>query len=140
MRRFHDDGDAQRIDLLPNRIRDLAREPLLDLQTPAEDIDQPRNLAQADYLGPWNIGDVTLAEERQEVMLTETVEVDVLDDDHLAVVDREQRVVEDCVDVHVVAARQKLEGLLDAFGSVQQSLAARIFTDLGKELPDERLH
>ena len=43
-----------------------------------------------------DVGDVALAEERQQVVLAEAVEVDVLHDDHLAVVHREERIVEDC--------------------------------------------
>ena len=46
-----------------------------------------------------NVGDVALAEERQQVMLAQAVEVDVLDDHHLAIIDREQRVVQHLVDV-----------------------------------------
>ena len=36
-----------------------------------------------------NVRDVTLAEERQQVVLAEAIEVDVLDDHHLAIVDGE---------------------------------------------------
>ena len=91
-------------------------------------------------LVPGDVGDVALAEERQQVVLAQAVEVDVLDDHHLAVIDGEQGVVEDLVDVHVVAARQELERLFDALRRIQQSLTARIFSELGQELPDERLH
>ena len=87
-----------------------------------------------------NVGDVALAEERQQVVLAQAVEVDVLHDHHLAVIDGEQRVVEDFVDVHAVAAREELEGLLDALRGVQQPFAAGIFSELGQELPYERLH
>ena len=93
------------------------------------------NLAEADDLGARDVGDVALAEERQQVVLAQAVEVDVLDDHHLAVIDGEQRVVEDFVDVHVVAAREELEGLFDALRGVEQPFAARIFSELGKELP-----
>ena len=65
---------------------DLMREPLLHLQPSREDIDQPRNLAEADHPLLRDVGDVALAEERQQVMLAQAVEVDVLDDHHLAVI------------------------------------------------------
>ena len=87
-----------------------------------------------------NVGDVALAEERQQVVLAQAVEIDVLHDHHLAVVDGEQCVVEDFVDVHAVAAREELERLFDALGGVEEPFAARIFSELGKELPYERLH
>ena len=66
--------------------RHLMREPLLHLQPPREDVDQPRDLAEADHLLLRDVGDVALAEERQQVVLAEAVEVDVLDDHHLAVI------------------------------------------------------
>ena len=87
-----------------------------------------------------NVGDVALAEERQQVVLAQAVEIDVLHDHHLAVFDGEQRVVEDFVDVHAVAAREELERLFDALRGIQEPFAARIFSELGKELPYERLH
>ena len=61
-----------------------------------------------------NIFTLALPEEWQQVVLAQAVEIDVLDDHHLAVVDREQRVVEDLVDVFVVPARQERQGLRDA--------------------------
>src|SRR3989442_10089713 len=42
---------------------------------------------------------VALAEKRQQMMLAQTVKVDVLHDDHFAVIDREEGVIEDLVDV-----------------------------------------
>ena len=81
-----------------------------------------RNLAEADDLCARDVGDVALAEERQQVVLAQAVEIDVLDDHHLAVVDGEQRVVEHFVDVHVVAARQELEGLFDALRGIRAAL------------------
>src|SRR4029434_7855648 len=89
---------------------------LLHLQAPGKDIHQPRDLAEANHMTLGNVGDMTLAEERQQMMLAEAVEIDVLHDDHLAVVDREEGVVEDVVDVGVVAARQELERLFHPYG------------------------
>src|SRR5215510_1192020 len=74
------DGHTHGIDLLADRFRDLVGHALLDLQPPREDVDEPRNLAQADDAALGNICDVTLAEERKEMVLAEAVEVDVLDD------------------------------------------------------------
>src|SRR6266853_2739759 len=73
-------------------------------------------------------------------MLAHAVEVDVFDDDHFAVVDREQRAVHDVVDVGVVATRQELQSLLDALRRVEQSFAARILAKLGQKLPNEVVH
>jgi len=54
---------------------------------------------------------VALPKKRQQMMLAQAVEIDVLDDHHLAVVDREQRAVQDLVDVGVVAAGEKRQRL-----------------------------
>src|SRR5262249_21410921 len=43
VRRFHDDGDAERIDRVADRVRDLIREALLHLQASREDVDEPRD-------------------------------------------------------------------------------------------------
>ena len=71
-----------------------------------------------------NVGDVALAEERQQVVLAQAVEVDVLDDHHLVIIDGEQRVVEHRVDVGGVAARQKPQRFLDALRRVEPALRA----------------
>ena len=118
-----DDGDAERLDLLADGLGDLVRHALLDLEPPGEDLDQPRDLAEADHLALRDIGDVAAAEKRQQVMLAETVEVDVLDDHHLVIIHREQGVVEHGVDVGGIAARQVFQRLLDPSGRVDQSFA-----------------
>ena len=86
MRALHDDGDAERRDLLLDHLGDLMREPLLHLQPAREHVDETRNLAEADHPLLRDVGDVAFAEERQQVVLAQAVEVDVLDDHHLAVI------------------------------------------------------
>ena len=49
-------------------------------------------------------------------MLAEAVEVDVLDDHHLVIIDREQRVVQNLIDVRVVSAGQELGAFSTRFG------------------------
>ena len=80
-------------------LGDLVGQPLLHLQAAAEGIDDARDLAEADHLRARQVGDVALAEERQQVVLAEAVEIDVLHDDHLAVVDREESVIDERLDV-----------------------------------------
>src|SRR5207249_8507730 len=43
VRRFHDDRDAERRDLVANRPGDLIGEPLLHLEPPREHVDEPRS-------------------------------------------------------------------------------------------------
>ena len=71
-----------------------------------------------------NVGDVALAEERQQVMLAQAVEVDVAHDHHLAIIDAEERAVQHLVDVGVVAAREKLQRRLDALAACAPALRA----------------
>src|SRR6476620_11087274 len=72
------DGHSERIDLFANGFRDLVRHPLLDLEPPREDVDEPRNLAEADDALAWDIGNVALAEKGKQMVLAERVEIDVL--------------------------------------------------------------
>jgi hypothetical protein len=123
MRRFHHHGDAERANFFSNRLRDLIRETFLDLKAASEDIDEARDLAEADDPSLRNVGDVAPAEKRQQVMLAEAVEVDVLDDHHLVIIDGEERIVEDGVDICGVTAGEKVEGLLHSFWCVEQPFA-----------------
>src|SRR4029077_10486341 len=76
----------------------------------------------------------------QQVVLAQAVEVDVLDDDHLVVVDGEQGIVEHGVDVRVVPARQESERLLDPCRRPEQPFAIRVFAKLHQEPRDEIFH
>ena len=136
VRRLHDDGDTERGHAVADGVGDLVRQPLLHLQSAAEYVDDSRKLAQADDPRVRNVGDVALAEKRQQMMLAQAVEVDVPDDDHLVIIDREQCAVEDVLDVRVVPARQELEGLLNPFRRVEQSFAAGILAELSQQLSD----
>ena len=130
MRRLDHDPDTKRVQNGRHSFCNLIGEPLLDLQSTAEDLDQPRDLAEADHLITGQIGHVTFPEEGQQMMLAQAVEVDVLDDHHLAVVDGEQRVVDHGVDVRIISARQKLERLGDPVRRAQQALTGRVFAHL----------
>ena len=62
---------------------DLRGETLLDLQPMRETIDDARDLGEADDRRVRNVGDVGMAEERQQVVLAQRVQLDVLHGDHL---------------------------------------------------------
>ena len=63
-----DDGHAERGHRVVDGLGDLAGHALLQLQPPREHVDQPRDLAQPDDAAVGHVGDVALAEERQQVM------------------------------------------------------------------------
>ena len=71
VRGFADHRDAERIDLLADRLGDLVRHPLLDLQAAGKHVHEPRDLAEADDAVARNVRDVALAEKRQQVMFAE---------------------------------------------------------------------
>src|SRR5258705_5493449 len=99
MRAFADHGNAERIDLLADCLRNLICHPFLDLETPCKHIHKPRNLAESDHALAREVRDVTLAEKRQQVMLAQRVEVDVLDDHHFVIIDSEESVIENLINV-----------------------------------------
>ena len=75
--------------------RDLHGEPLLHLEPAREHLDEARDLREPDDAAVRDVRDVDAPEERQQVVLAQAVEVDVLHEDHLVVADLEQRVVQD---------------------------------------------
>ena len=87
--------DAERVELLLHGGRDLGGHALLHLEPAREDLDQARDLADADDPLARDVRDVRLAEERQDVVLAEREEIDVAHDDHLGVRLREERAVDD---------------------------------------------
>src|SRR5262245_34749728 len=140
VRAFAHDGHTEWIDLLTNGLGNLVGHPLLDLQATSEHVDQSRNLAETNDVALRDVRHVTLTKERQDMVLAEAVEIDVLHDDHLAVVDREERIVENAVDIGAVAAREELERFLNALWSPDQPLASRVLAQLDQQLLDEILH
>src|SRR6202140_1765757 len=64
-----DDADADRFHVFLQALRDLPRHPLLHLEAPAVQLDQARQLAQADQPAPRDLADVHPAEEGQQVVL-----------------------------------------------------------------------
>ena len=90
-----DDDDAEGIECLLDTVLDLRRQALLYLQATSEDIDDAGELREPRDVAVGDIADVDLTEEGQHVVLTERVEVDILDDNHLAILLAEHRRAED---------------------------------------------
>ena len=100
----------------------------MDLQPPAEDFHQPRDLTESDNALVGNIGDVAFAVERQEMVFAQAEEVDIPDHHHLVIFDREQSAVQDLVHIFEIPFGQEAKGLINALRGSQQSLAGRIFS------------
>src|SRR5450759_2846204 len=102
-----DHGNALRSTRLVERFRDLYRQSLLRLQAPAEDLDQTGKLAETDDPTIGNVGDVRLAEEWEQVMLAEAVQLDIAYQDHLRVLLLEDRAADHLLDASLVSAGQE---------------------------------
>ena len=87
-----------------------------------------------------DVRDVAFSEKRQQMMLAERIEVDVLDDHHLVIIDGEQRVVQDVIDVCAIPARQESQRLFDTRGRAREPFTVGVFTELDQEAPDQILH
>ena len=137
MLRLDDDADAFGARLGHDGVRDLLGHPLLDLEAAREHVDDARELGDAEDLPHRDVADGALAVERQQVMLAERVELDVLEDHHVIGVAREIGVVDDRLELLTVAARQERHRLGDAVRRLLQSLAFGILAELDDDLTDE---
>ena len=131
--RFDDNANAFGADFFFDGLRDLAGHALLNLQAARKHVDQARDFAEAEDALVGQIGDVGLAEERQQVVLAQAEEFDVFHDDHFVVGDGKRGAVHDGIEILVIAAGEKLQRLFKTLRGLAQTLAVRIF-------PDERNH
>src|ERR1700694_1509850 len=135
-----DDAHADGFQVLVQTLSDLRGHPLLHLEAPAVQLDQARQLAEADQPAARDVADMYPAEEGQQVMLAERVHLDVLDDDHVFVGLGEGGIAEDVIDRHAVAAREELEALLDPLGCVAKALARGVLAEQDQLVAHQRLH
>ncbi len=132
--RFDHHRDAGGVGHLLDRLGDFPGEIFLDLQAPGEHVDNPGDLRQPQHLAGWNVGDMGLADEGQQMMFAQRVQLDVLDDHHLVVIRGEQCTVDHAFDTFGVAVTQVLHGLGCPFRGVQQTLAIRVFAKTLEDL------
>src|SRR6185312_14139747 len=123
MRRLDDDGDALGLQHLAQGVGDLRRHLLLDLQALRIDLDEPRQLRDADDAAVRQIGDMRLADDRRDMVLAMRFEADVLQYDHLVIaVDLAEGAMQLLDGVAAVAAEIFLVGAYDAVGRAAQPL------------------
>ena len=127
--RLDDHANTLRADFFLNGRSDLAGEALLDLQAPREHIDEPRDFAETDDALVGKIGDMALAEKRQQMVLAEAEEFDVLHDHDLIVGNAEGRAVENIFRILVITAGQEFQRLFVAFRRFTKAFAIRVFPD-----------
>src|SRR5216684_3709696 len=99
------------------------------LQAAGKHVDHAGDLAEPQNTLVREIGDVGLAEKRQQVVFAEAEEFDVLHDDHLVVGHAERRAVQYMIDVQVVTAGQILERFFETLRRLAQPFAIGILSD-----------
>src|ERR1700722_6196013 len=80
---------------------------------------------------------MTLSKERQQMVLAQTIEFNVLYDDHVVVTHAEHCSIKKFFRILPVAARQISECLLKSLWCPAQPFAIRIFPDQRKHLPHQ---
>ena len=124
---FDDDDHPKRIECLLDAVLDLRRQTLLYLQATSEDINDTGELGESRDIPIRDIADVYLAEEGEDMVLTERIEVNVLDDDHLPVFLAEHRRAEDLLRVLSHPRRQELHRLSYTLRSLDEPFTLGVF-------------
>src|SRR5215831_8188814 len=131
---LNDDPNALWADLLLDGLRDLIRHALLNLQASCKHVHYAGDLAQAQHAPARQIRHMHPAEERQQMMLTETEKLYVLYYHHLVVMDAEGRAIQYRVHTLGVTAGQKLEHLLVALRRLPKPLPIRVLANHDNDL------
>src|SRR5216683_3020375 len=112
----------------------LPSHPFLKLKPVGVSVDQPRQLAQTYDPAVGNVADVRAPKEREQMMLTQTEEADVLHDDHVVVtIEGEEGITHDGRWIGGIAFGQVSKRFSDPAGSFEQTLAVWILAQLLEE-------
>src|SRR4029453_17894198 len=95
---------------LHERICDLLGEPLLNLESPSEQIDDAWDLGQPDDVAARKVADVYAAVERQQMVLAERIELNVAHDHWAFALGREHAVADCGLEAGRVAADEIPQG------------------------------
>ena len=126
---FDDDRNTKRAQGFLKGIANLRGEAFLHLQSSCTDVDDACDLRQPRDVSVGNIGHMCLAIERNHVVFTEAVHLDVFDDHHLLHLLGEDGAANHFDRVMTLALRQKLHCLGDTLGRLQQAFTVGVFTD-----------
>jgi hypothetical protein len=126
---FDDHSYPKRAQCFLKSIANLCGEPLLHLQSTCADVNDARNLRQPRDIAVGNIGHVCLAIERDHVVLTQAVHLDVFDDHHLLHLLGEDCAANDFHRIVTLTLREKLHRFGDALGCLQEAFAIGVFTN-----------
>ena len=127
----HHDG-TKRIECLLKTITNLFGEVFLHLQTMGEDVHHTRNLAEPYNIAIGNVCHMHLSEERQDMMFTKGVELNVLHHHHLIVFFMEHGRLECSDRIHRITSCQFQKSACQTFRSALQPLTLRVLTNCFK--------
>jgi len=124
-----DHADSAGIQYFLDGIGNLPGQPFLNLEPPCVHIGDPRQLGNTDYFVVGDIPDMAFAEERQQMVLAQGINLDVSQDDHVSGFCLEDGIVHDLVQTLGVTLREETECFLRPFRGSAQSFPAGIFPD-----------
>ena len=125
--RLDDDGHSEWIQHFLQAVFDLGGEPFLKLQPTGIALHHARDLAQSHDGAVRDVADVRLPEERQQMVLAQRIDFDVLHHDNLLVILVEQGAFKNRFGVLAVAVCQKVHGFGHAHRGFQQTFPFRVF-------------
>ena len=136
-----DDGDAQRLQIVPYALGDLRGQPLLNLQAPGIAFQHPRQLRDTHNAIGGQIGDRRGAGDRRQMVLAMRLERDVPQQNHLVIAsDLLEGAGEMGRGILVVPRCIFAPGAANAGGRVAQALAVGIVARPQQQGADRILH
>lgn len=118
---------------LSEELAHLSGESLLDLETASEIIDDTCQLGKADHLAIGYISDRNFAEEREDMMFTKGIELDILNDYHFRAGMFEDGLTSDRNRVDAITMSHVEHSLGGANGSFAQAFAIGVLADEAKD-------
>src|SRR5664280_206553 len=138
---FNDDGNAIWPQILIEKISDLRRQAFLHLRPLGKTVDDPGKFGKSDDLAPLgDIGDMRLADERQQMMLTNGIERDIAHDDKFLVLLRLIEQFQELPWILFETGKDFSIHICNALRRLEKSLAVRVFPNCEQELTHCRLY
>jgi len=135
---FDNDAHAEWIEHPHDRVRNVVRHALLHLEPAREEVHDPRNLRQPDDLAVGQVRYVRLAEEWQQVVLAQRVDLDVPHQHHALVPFLEHGAGDHILHGRGIPPGEPLERLVHPPRRVAESLALHILAQDLEHLPHQR--
>ena len=122
-----------------DRMGNLFGQAFLNLKAARVHIDQPGDLAQAEYPAVRNVPDMTAPEKREHMMFAQAVDLDIPHDDHAFGLLFETGVIDERVRIGPKARGQENQRFRNPEGGAEQAFAVGIFSELDQQLTNQVL-